>query len=219
VGTVLPIFLSANFPTIHFNEYYDGTSKYFTTGFAAQLYHENTGDLIYTNAPSGTAGNTPTLTRRFIIATGGNVEIGANTPLALLSVDGVSSGGPSTTDKGIGYFNAFNNAVGVNFGNYTASPFACWIQSMDQRSGQATTYPLVLNPIGSGVGIGMTAPTASLHLPAGTATANTAPAKLTAGTLLATPEIGAIEFTDDGTTAHLYCTVRVATVVTRVQVV
>ncbi len=70
---------------------------------------------------------------------------------------------------------------------------------------------------GYNLGIGVTAPTAVLHLRAGTATANTAPLKLNAGTLLTTPELGAIEFTDDGTTAHLYVTVRIATVVTRVQ--
>lgn len=50
--------------------------------------------------------------------------------------------------------------------------------------------------IGS-LGIGTTSPTARLHLPAGTAAANTAPLKLTAGTNLTTPEAGAIEF--DGT--------------------
>ncbi|MEQ1875074.1 MAG: hypothetical protein ABL958_00415 [Bdellovibrionia bacterium] len=47
------------------------------------------------------------------------------------------------------------------------------------------------------VGIGQTTPTAVLHLKAGTATANTAPLKLTSGTNLTTPEAGAIEF--DGT--------------------
>lgn len=46
-------------------------------------------------------------------------------------------------------------------------------------------------------------PTAYLHLGAGTATANTAPLKLTAGTNLTTPENGAFEF--DGT--NLYFTV------------
>lgn len=51
------------------------------------------------------------------------------------------------------------------------------------------------------VGIGsITSPTARLHLPAGTATANTAPFKLTSGTNLTTPENGAIEF--DGTDYH-----------------
>ncbi len=67
------------------------------------------------------------------------------------------------------------------------------------------------------VGLLNTGPTARLHLPAGTATANTAPLKFIAGTNLTTPEIGALEFTDDGTTAHLYATVRIATIVTRVQ--
>ena len=52
------------------------------------------------------------------------------------------------------------------------------------------------------VGIGLDDPTAKLELKAGTATANTAPLKLTAGTNLATPERGAIEF--DGT--NLYFT-------------
>ena len=47
------------------------------------------------------------------------------------------------------------------------------------------------------VGIGLTAPTATLTLKAGTATAGTAPLKLTPGTNLSTPEAGAVEF--DGT--------------------
>jgi hypothetical protein len=50
---------------------------------------------------------------------------------------------------------------------------------------------------------GVASPTASLHLPAGTASANTAPLKLTAGTNLTAPETGAIEF--DG--SHFYGTV------------
>lgn len=47
------------------------------------------------------------------------------------------------------------------------------------------------------VGLGGTTPTARLHLPAGTATASTAPLKLTSGTNLTTPEAGAVEY--DGT--------------------
>lgn len=53
------------------------------------------------------------------------------------------------------------------------------------------------------VGIGTIAPTATLHIKAGTATANTSPIKLTAGTNLTNPEDGAFEF--DGT--NLYFTV------------
>jgi hypothetical protein len=53
------------------------------------------------------------------------------------------------------------------------------------------------------VGIQVDTPTAYLHIKAGTATANTAPLKLTSGTNLTTPENGAFEF--DGT--NLYFTV------------
>ena len=56
--------------------------------------------------------------------------------------------------------------------------------------------------IAGNVGIGTVSPAAVLHLKAGTATANTAPLKLTSGTLLGTPEAGAIEY--DGT--HFYGT-------------
>jgi hypothetical protein len=44
------------------------------------------------------------------------------------------------------------------------------------------------------VGIGVTLPLALLHLAAGTATANTAPLKLTSGTNLTTAEAGAVEY-------------------------
>lgn len=47
------------------------------------------------------------------------------------------------------------------------------------------------------VGVGTSAPTAVLHLKAGTASANTAPLKFSSGTNLTTPEAGAVEF--DGT--------------------
>jgi hypothetical protein len=55
---------------------------------------------------------------------------------------------------------------------------------------------------GVGIGVVPASITARLHLPAGTASAGTAPLKLTSGTNLTTPEAGAIEF--DGT--NLYFT-------------
>lgn len=61
---------------------------------------------------------------------------------------------------------------------------------------------LYLMKTGGNVGIGVAATTARLHLPAGSATASTAPLKFTSGTLLSTTEAGAIEY--DGT--HLYFT-------------
>lgn len=64
-----------------------------------------------------------------------------------------------------------------------------------------------INWLGTGyfagnIGIGVTSQTARLHLAVGTAAASSAPLKITAGTLMTTPEIGAIE--SDGT--HLYWT-------------
>ena len=56
---------------------------------------------------------------------------------------------------------------------------------------------------GGAVGVGVTAPTARLHLQAGSATASTAPLKLTSGVSLTTAEVGAVEFTTD----NLYFTI------------
>lgn len=54
---------------------------------------------------------------------------------------------------------------------------------------------------GGNVGIGVAAPTGRLHLPAGTATAGTAPLKFTAGTNLTAAEAGAMEW--DGTNLYI----------------
>jgi hypothetical protein len=48
--------------------------------------------------------------------------------------------------------------------------------------------------VSGNLGIGITSPTAFLNLPAGTATASTAPLKFTSGTNLTTAEAGAIEY-------------------------
>ena len=56
---------------------------------------------------------------------------------------------------------------------------------------------ITLTRLKGSVGVGVAAPTARLHLPAGTTAASTAPGKLTSGPLLTTPEAGAIEFLTD----------------------
>lgn len=70
-----------------------------------------------------------------------------------------------------------------------------------------TTSYVLLQDNGGNVGVGNTVPTARMHLAAGSATANTAPLKLTSGTNLTTGETGAVEyngtnlfFTRSGTT-------------------
>ncbi len=60
--------------------------------------------------------------------------------------------------------------------------------------GKITALPLTIDEANLRVGLGQTTPTAALHIKAGTATASTAPIKLTSGTLLTVPEPGAIEY-------------------------
>lgn len=57
-----------------------------------------------------------------------------------------------------------------------------------------TTPNLIIKGGSKNVGIEVASPTAALHLPAGTATASSAPLKLTSGVVLTTPETGAFEY-------------------------
>jgi hypothetical protein len=70
------------------------------------------------------------------------------------------------------------------------------------QSDNSATNPYITAMSGGKVGIGIVSPTARLQLPAGSATAGTAPLKLTSGTNLGTTEAGAMEW--DGT--NLYVT-------------
>ena len=58
-------------------------------------------------------------------------------------------------------------------------------------------YILVGSSTGGNIGVGVGTIGAKVHIGSGTATANTAPIKLTAGTNLTTPEAGTIEFNGD----------------------
>ena len=110
-----------------------------------------------------------------IDSTNGRVGIGTTGPGAKLQVFGaVSSTGPSTTDKGSFLITtASDSGFALSFGGYQAPPYGQWIQAMDGRSGQAGTFPLLLNPLGGSVGIGTTSPYGKLTVyGAPTASAN-----------------------------------------------
>jgi len=157
---------------------------------------------------------------RMVVSAKGYVGIHKDPPDIYLHVLGSNSGSNPANSGSVAVGAARiadAGTVSTDFGAYPSSPFSGWIQVHDAGN-QAVNYPLTIQPNGGGVGIGTQAPTAALHLPAGKAAASSAPLKLTAGILLTTPELGAMEFTDDGTTAHLYITTRIATVVTRVQI-
>ncbi len=89
----------------------------------------------------------------------------------------VSSAAPDGTQEGVGISVGGNRILSVS--------------ALSDGAGSTDT-PIV--SMMANVGIGTTNPSAYLHLKAGTATASTAPIKLTAGTSLTVPEAGAMEF-------------------------
>jgi hypothetical protein len=130
-------------------------------------------------------------------------------PIAgLLTITGPDGTGlkllPTGTEAGQElYF--FTNSASTNRRNWligtynvaTSGEFA--IKQSNAAGGNpfsAGTVRLYFNDAGS-IGVGITTVTARLHLPAGTASASSAPLKFTSGTLLTSPEAGAIEFLTD----------------------
>ncbi|WP_049777030.1 tail fiber protein [Paludibacter propionicigenes] len=127
----------------------------------------------------------------------GNLAVGSQ---ALQS----NTTGSSNTAVGQGAL--FNTTTGSNNIAIGANAQVLTTTNDNQLSIGNSIYGLGMGTATPKIGIGLNAPTAALHLLAGTASAGTAPLKLTSsGTavLLTTPETGAIEF--DGT--HLYCTI------------
>ncbi len=82
-------------------------------------------------------------------------------------------------------------------GGTAASENLALSSTSNATKGKITMGSSAYDELNNRLGVGTATPTAALHLKAGTATANTAPLKLTAGTNLTTPEAGALEF--DGT--------------------
>ena len=139
---------------------------------------------------------------RFNINSTGLVGIGV-TPRALFHVGGsvdqvytmyigseVSGyNGGNLTFVGAGAANVASIQGTYDTANLGKIEFGTYVSGMGTR----------MTLLGNNLGIGQTAPTAVLHLKAGTATANTGPLKLTAGTALTTPEAGVFEFSNSET--------------------
>lgn len=115
--------------------------------------------------------------------------------------------GSSNSNTLIGYqvgsgANAFSNNIGigydstVSFGTFSSNQLN--IQNAIHATGLGNTSSTPKIGLGN-----VPSPTARVHFPAGAAGAGLAPIKLTPGTLLTTPEDGALEY--DGT--HLYFTI------------
>lgn len=120
----------------------------------------NSGTITVGNDTSdvvGISGNT-------VYVNSGNVGINNTAPDVKLSVIGVNglpaTGG--TTPNGVVRIKGTTNSA-MFMGNDGSSPFSAWIQVQDV-TGLATTYPLLLNPRGGSVGIGTTNPATKLDV-------------------------------------------------------
>ncbi len=118
------------------------------------------GDLVLESTSNGTKGDV------LVNPSGGSVGIGTASPSVRLDVKG-ASGSPATS--GTAQTGAFRlqssgaNSNVLDMGTQDASPFGAWLQ-VTSRSNLANTYPLVLNPNGGNVGVGVASPTYKLHV-------------------------------------------------------
>ena len=76
IGTAYPLVLRTNYPGLGFNEYYNGTHEvYVATNYAGQIQFDNSGNMNFKTAPSGSAAATATMTTRLSIANTGAVAV------------------------------------------------------------------------------------------------------------------------------------------------
>src|SRR3989344_2456615 len=135
---------------------------------------------------------------RLVIDSSGNVGIGDTSPDDLLNIhSATAAAGLAITSLGT------DTDPYIKFELADGTPtFTMGVDDSDSdmfkisTTALGTSDRLVIDSSGN-VGIGTASPTASLHIKAGTATANTAPLKFNSGTLLTTAEAGAVEFLTD----------------------
>lgn len=169
------------------------------SGFSTILSHDANGAHFYTNSVArGFTWGANSSTSQMVLSSGGNLGIGVS-PSFALDVSSASLGYARVTTSGTGEGGLILKRTGG-----TASEWQFLLPTGTDRlgifGGGATRATI---SAAGNVGIGTTSPTAKIHLAAGTATANTAPIKLTTGTALTTPEDGALEYHS----SHLYFTV------------
>ncbi len=172
---------AGNLQSLNFNVTDTGTNNVASiTGVNGLAQKNNTGtatSLIAINASSRvTGGGVATA------ITGFNAQIRVgNTSVATTITNFLAAGGTMTGTAAATSVYGFRTAAMKITGVTTGYGFA---------SDGTSDISYIMGTLG----IGVNPPTARFHIAAGTATANTAPLKLTSGTSLTTPEAGAVEY-------------------------
>jgi len=137
-----------------FNTTYNSGWKYYLSNYAAKI---SSGDgLIFSVAPSGTAGNPITFIQAMTLNSSGNLLVGNTVNRLRLTVSGDNSNAPTLgVASGTTIFaNAASiTEYGMNFGVSTTG--YGWIQQ-HRFDGSATSYALALQPSGGNVLLGLT---------------------------------------------------------------
>lgn len=169
------------------------------TAIGRAALYTNTG---YGNSAVGLQGLERNETGNYNVSMGVNA-LRYNTTGSYNTAIGFKAGYTGTSGAYANTTGSNNTFIGYNSGPGTATQYTN-ATAIGYNALVSQSNSMVLGGTGAdgvNVGIGTTTPSATLHLRAGTAAASTAPIKLTAGTLMATPEIGAVEY--DGTNAYI----------------
>jgi hypothetical protein len=134
-------------------------------GYATATAASGAGSSLLTCTPAGAlTWATPIGTVLQVDATTGNLGIHA-TPIAPLTAQQTTGGGaPSLSNDNTTVGTFFSNTSNqLSIGGYSGSPFALWLQGK-QTTNSGSSFPIVLNPLGGNVGIGLNNPSAQLEL-------------------------------------------------------
>lgn len=197
------------------NIYWDGTNWRYRANGAGTGWNFNVGALEVVRAATGNAGDIATVVSLLKIGSGANDYLGlgaVTSPIcrldlgpnlisnSLFKAGSLEIGSYSVSESWVNHNIYYNGGWKYRENGYGVHAYFYYGKFLIQTApsgtaGNAATMTERFTILNTGnIGIGVSSPTAALHLKAGTATANTAPLKFTSGTLLGTPEVVQLNF-------------------------